>query len=168
LYARPRMVISKSSRGFEFGPGRNSEWWIRRTFTSSLWSYRNATSIYQQNLHTKGALKKCAINSIKMKITILIISFCFFLFSCTKQEQDCTQLTRCTRTFATYSDCTPEDGKWDQVYWTTTVSKEMSVCDTLEWRAEIGRAELENYKAGDSEWRRFLDAYPTKCDCHEE
>lgn len=84
--------------------------------------------------------------------------------SCQKGvDTDCSSMTQCQRTFYTYSTCT--EGVYENVTSKTTISEPMSVCDTLQWRAEIGQAESTLYNSSDEVFREFMRQYPSKCNC---
>lgn len=91
------------------------------------------------------------------------IVFFFVIAACSKQEQDCSEQTLCTRTFYTYSTCT--NGVYENVFENTYSSNPMSVCDTLEWIRVAYDAEKELYDASDVVFQNFIDLYPSNCNC---
>lgn len=96
--------------------------------------------------------------------TISIFFLTVVVLSCQK-EPDCSQIVTCYRTFATYSDCTPEDAAWDTIFWTTTESEPMTVCESEQWLEDMEDAQQRSYEAGDADWKRFLKTNPTECHC---
>lgn len=86
--------------------------------------------------------------------------------SCQKEnDTDCSPTTRCQRTFYTYATCT--NGVYENVTAKMTISEPMSVCDTLQWRAEVGQAEQTLYNSSDEIFREFMRQYPSKCSCNQ-
>ncbi len=95
----------------------------------------------------------------------LLILIAFVAASCSTRSIDCEQMTStCVYIQFGFSDCTPDDGKWDHVRTDTSIMVVNGCADEIEAQFYEQQAETQT-SGGTAQSRKFAAEYPSTCNC---
>ena len=62
-----------------------------------------------------------------------------------------------------FSDCTPDDGKWDSIHSDTIVTIMVGCPDEIE--SNFAQQQVQFQTSGTEQSRKFASEYPSTCNC---
>jgi len=94
----------------------------------------------------------------------LLIFAIFGIVSCTPSPVDCDHVkSTCTFVLHGYTDCTPDDERWDSIQTDTITTTIVGCPDKIE--SDFEQQQIQFQTSGTEQSRRFSVEYPSTCNC---